>query len=166
MAREQREVYGEELKKQILEEKERLQKSISDRLDHVLNCDYDWDDCFLSQRCEQDGVWACDQKLKILEGDGLMDFPAILDENGKEVHVHSFRNKWGGISMVANGVFASSIPALLKKTGWTRSTIRVPAWVAFRSGGKGLCGVMSGSSQVVRWHTNMVTGEYFGYPEE
>ena len=25
--------------------------------------------------------------------------------------------------------------------------------------------VMSGSTEVVRWHTNMVTGEYVGYPD-
>ena len=94
-----------------------------------------------------------------------MDYEAIFDENGNEVRTHWFRNKWGGNTIVGNGVFASSESALLKKTGWTRKTIRVPAWTKFVASGYGMSGVMSGSTQVIRWHTNMVTGEYVGYPD-
>ena len=30
--------------------------------------------------------------------------------------------------------------------------------------GTGLCGAFNSTIEVVRWHTNMVTGEYVGYP--
>ena len=89
-----------------------------------------------------------------------------VDENGEEVSVHWFENKWRRTTCVARGVFASSIKALLKKTGWTQKTIRVPVWVKFCAGsGSGMCAVYTGSYQQVRWHTNMVTGEYVGYPD-
>lgn len=158
-------IYGDELKASILEHKKILMEAMARRQERIDNCETDYDDCFISIHIEQDGIRACDMQLKILGGDGMMDYSAIVDENGNEVRIHFFTNKWGRESVVGNGVFASSVKALLKKTGWTEKTIRVPAWVKFIGSGRGMAGVMSGSSEVVRWHTNMVTGEYFGYPD-
>lgn len=158
-------VYGEELRESILTQKKRLQDAMDRRQERIDNCETDYDDCFISIHVETDAIRACDMQLEILDGDGMMDFDAIFDENGKEVRTHWFRNKWGGWSVVGNGVFASSIKALLKKTGWTEKTIRVPAWTKFCTSGKGMAGVMSGSTEIVRWHTNMKTGEYFGFPD-
>jgi hypothetical protein len=135
------------------------------RQERIDNCETDYDDCFISIHIEQDGIRACNEQIKILDGDGMMDYQAIVDENGNEIRVHFFTNKWGKTNVVGNGVFASSINALLKKTGWTEKTIRVPAWTKFVAHGSGMCGVMSGSTEVVRWHTNMKTGEYVGYPD-
>ena len=157
--------YGAELRQEILEEKKRMQESIADRTQRVLNCETDWDDCFVSQHFEERGIYKCDLELKILDGDGTKEWEVILDENGEEVRVNHFRNKWGGRSVVGRGVFASTIDALLKKTGWTREMIRVPVWVKFVSHGNGLAGAYCGDYQVVRWHTNMVTGEYVGFPD-
>jgi len=159
-------LYGEELRKSILERKQRMLDALERREERIANCETDYDDCFISIHIEQDAVRECDMQLKILDGDGLMDYEAIIDENGKEVRIHWFQNKWGRDTVVGNGVFASSIKALLKKTGWKEQTIRVPVWTKFISGGgRGMCGVMSGSTEQVRWHTNMVTGEYVGYPD-
>lgn len=158
-------LYGEELKASILAHRQHLIDAMDRRQERIDNCETDYDDCFISIHVESDGIRACNMQLKILEGDGLMDYTAIVDENGNEVRIHFFTNKWGGTSVVGNGVFASSVKALLKKTGWTEKTIRVPAWTKFCSSGRGMAGVMSGGTEVVRWHTNMVTGEYVGYPD-
>ena len=156
--------YGEELRQSILETKKRMQEAIERRLERIDNCETDMDDCFISQHVEEDAIRECNMQLSILNGDGCMDFSAIIDENGNEVRTHWFKNKFGGWTIVGNGVFASSIKQLLKKTGWTEKTIRVPAWTKFCTSGKGMAGVMSGQTEIVRWHTNMVTGEYVGYP--
>lgn len=158
-------LYGEELKASILTHRQHLMDAMSRRQERIDNCETDYDDCFISIHVESDGIRACNMQLKILEGDGLMDYTAIVDKDGNEVRIHEFENKWGGWSVVGNGVFASSIKALLKKTGWAEKTIRVPAWTKFCTSGRGMAGVMSGSTEVVRWHTNMVTGEYVGYPD-
>ena len=159
-------IYGEELRKAILAQRARLQEAVDRRAEHLANCDFDLDDCFVSEHVERDGIRECNMQLEILDTDGLMDYDAIIDENGNEVRVHWFTNKWGRATVVGNGVFASSISALLKKTGWTEKTIRVPVWTKFCAGGvRGIAGVMCGSAERVRWHTNMVTGEYVGYPD-
>ena len=158
-------LYGEELRASILKEKERLYETMARRQERIDNCETDYDDCFISIHVESDAIRACDMQLSILDGDGMMDYNVVVDENGTEVRIHEFQNKWGGWSVVGNGVFASSVKALLKKTGWTEKTIRVPAWTKFCSSGRGMAGVMSGSTEVVRWHTNMKTGEYVGYPD-
>ncbi|MGN0553044.1 MAG: hypothetical protein ACI4I1_06645 [Oscillospiraceae bacterium] len=157
--------YGEELRESIIAEKKRKQDAIDRRMDRINNCETDMDDCFISQHVEEDAIRACNMQLKILDGDGCMDITAIFDNDGNEVRTHWFTNKWGRDTIVANGVFASSLKALLKKTGWTEKVIRVPAWTKFIANGSGMCGVMNGSTEVVRWHTNMKTGEYVGYPE-
>lgn len=158
-------LYGEELRKSVLEHRQRLIEAMDRRQERIDNCETDYDDCFISIHIEQDGIKACNMQLQILDGDGMMDYSTVVDENGNEVRLHFFTNKWGRESVVGNGVFASSVNALLKKTGWTEKTIRVPAWTKFIASGNGMCGVMNGSTQVVRWHTNMKTGEYVGYPD-
>ena len=158
--------YGIELAESI-RERIRDTEEIQERRDKRIADGWtDEDDCFMSIRVEEQALANYRMQLKILDGDGLMDYEAIFDENGKEVRIHEFRNKWGGYSVVGRGVFASSEKALLKKTGWTKKTIRVPVWTKFYGGsGGGLCSVYGGSYQQCRWHTNMVTGEYVGYPE-
>lgn len=157
--------FGEELKASIIETKKRMQAAIDRRWERIDNCEVEMDDCFISQHVEEDAIRECNMQLAILDGDGCMDYDAIFDENGNEVSAHWFINKWGKSTVVANGVFASSMKALLKKTGWTTKTIRVPAWTKFIASGSGMCGVMNGGTKMVRWHTNMKTGEYVGYPD-
>ena len=158
-------LYGEELRQAILARKARLQEAIRERQERINNWETDEDDCFLSQRVETNGISECNMQLRILDGDGTMEIEAVFDNEGKEVRLHWFTNKWGRETVVGNGVFASSEEALLKKTGWTKKTIKVPVWTKFCTSGSGLFGVYSGSYQEVRWHKNMVTGEYVGYPD-
>ena len=158
-------LYGQELRESIIQERDRILRRIADRQERIDDCQTDYDDCFISIHIDQDALRRCSMQLDILDGDGMMDYYAIVDGDGNEVRVNYFINKWGRGTYVGNGVFASSISALLKKTGWTEKTIRVPCWTKFCSSGNGMAGVMSGGTEVVRWHTNMVTGEYVGYPD-
>ena len=158
-------LYGEELRATILATRKRMEQAISDRRNRINNGETDMDDCFMSQHIEEDAIRECNMQLEILDGDGCWDWNVYVDENGKEVRVHYFVNKWGRDCYVANGVFASSLKALMKKTGIKETTIRVPVWTKFVASGSGMFGVYCGSTQVVRWHTNMVTGEYVGYPD-
>ena len=159
-------VYGNELIEDIKKNMQHIIDIQKRRDERIANWEIDEDDCFLSIKCEEQSLDKYRQQLEILQTDGLMDFEAIFDENDKEVYVHKFINKWGKISVVAKGIFASTIDALIKKTGWKKKIIKVPVWVKFEGGcGGGLCSVYTGTYRKVRWHTNMVTGEYFGYPE-
>ncbi len=157
-------IYGEELRQSILAQKARLQETIADRQRRINNWETDEDDCFISSHVNSTAIHECEQQLRILDAGGVMDFDAIFDEDGNEVYVHWVNTKFGG-AYVGRGIFASSIKALLKKTGWTMKTIKVPCWTKIRCYGSGMCGVMNSYVDVMRWHTNMATGEYVGYPE-
>lgn len=157
-------LYGEELYKAILETKKRLQDAIDRRQERIANWETDEDDCFMSQRCEEQGIAECNMQLRILEGDGMMDFEGIFDSDGNEIYVKYINTRFGG-AYVGRGIFASSKKALLKKTGWHTEVIRVPVWTKFMANGSGMYGVYTGSYEEVRWHTNMKTGEYVGYPD-
>lgn len=158
-------LYGKELKEVIQNNIEHTLQIQARRDQRIADGWTDEDDCFMSIRVEQQSLQNYRMQLEILDTDGLMDFNTIVDDNGNEVRVHEFRNKWGGWSVVGNGVFASSKSALLKKTGWQEKVIRVPVWTKFITHGTGLYGAYTGSYEKVRWHTNMVTGEYVGFPD-
>ena len=156
--------YGNELRAQIEAEKQRVYDIIERREQRIANCEYDWDDCFVSAHLDDDKIRECDMQLEILKGDGTMEIDAVFDENGKEVNVRWIYTRYGG-AYVGRGIFANSKQALCKKTGWTTKTISVPCWTKFCTSGTGMAGVCSGHTEIVRWHTNMVTGEYVGYPD-
>ena len=161
-------VYGEELRKIVLATKQRAIDAIDRRSERIANWETDEEDCFVSQRVEENAIRECDLQLNILDGDGCMDFDAVMDENGNERRVRQVHTRYGWkyVADVSkdNTVWASSMNALLKKTGWHTETIRVPCWTKFSTPYGGMMGVYCGSYEVVRWHTNMVTGEYVGYP--
>ena len=157
-------IYGEELKKAIIAERDRLIAAINDRAARIASGETDIDDCFVSQRIEERGIAECNTRIEILEGDGMMDWEGWFDQDGNEVRVRWVDTRYG-VRVVWNGIFASSEKALAKKTGLVKKDIRVPVWTKFSSNGSGMLGVYSGSYERVRWHTNMVTGEYVGYPD-
>lgn len=157
-------IYGKELRESIMKDKERLIAAIERRAERIANWETDEDDCFMSQRVEEQGISECNMQLAILDGDGLGEFEVVKDSEGNEIRTHWVHTRYGW-KIVANGIFANSLKALLKKTGWHTEIIKAPIWTKFVANGSGLMGVYSGSYQTVRWHTNMVTGEYVGYPD-
>ena len=58
-------VYGEELKKAIIAERDNLQAAIDRRSERIKNWETDEDDCFLSQRVEENAIHECNMKLRI-----------------------------------------------------------------------------------------------------
>lgn len=92
-------------------------------------------------------------KIELLEGDGCFPIDAIIDENGNEVGHRTFDNKWGRLTFVSRGVFASSLKALAKKMGYEVKEIRVPFWY-------------NREGRLVRFPINMKTREEVGYPED
>lgn len=156
-------IYGEELRKAIESRKATLMAALDNRAERIKNWETDEDDCFISERVEQNGIRECNLQLEILNGDGCMDYEGWFDAEGNEVYVRYVNTRYGS-AFVWNGIFASSERALERKTGLKRKIIRVPAWTKFSSPYRGMMGVYSGSYEKVRWHTNMLTGEYVGYP--
>ena len=156
-------VFGFELAEQIRKSIENRKQIIADRNRRISNWETDEDDCFMSIKLDDEFLCEAEKQLKILATDGTQPFSVIVDNEGNVVRTHWFTNKWGGNTIVGNGVFASSVKALLKKTGWHEETRNYPVWTKFVPNGTGLCGVYGGSYQTVRWHTNMVTGEYVGF---
>lgn len=159
-------LFGADLAASVERELARLKESAKDRDERIMQGLTDEDDCFISMRVNLESQAECHMQLKILAGDGLMDYDAIFDADGKEVDARWVNTRYGA-RFVGRGVFASSVKALLKKTGWVQKAIRVPVWTRYSAGpGGGMCGVMSGQVFPVRWHTNMVTGEHVGFPGE
>lgn len=157
-------LYGEALKQSIIEARERTLRSQQERWDRIDKGWTDEDDCFMSIKGDQQALSNYAKQLDILNGDGMMDYEAVMDEQGNEVGIRWVNTRYG-VKVVGRGVFANSLKALLKKTGWHTEMTRVPCWTKFCSSASGLLGVYSGWYEVVRWHTNMVTGEYVGYPD-
>ena len=151
-------VYGADLLKCLDIEEATVRKSIA-----FLDTE-DIEECFVSRKNNKQSLSRINMERRILTNtDGTREFDIVVDNDGNEVRVTRFKNKWGKTSYVGNGVFASSMKALLKKTGWHMEVRRFPVWTKFVSAGSGMCGAYNGYYIVDRYHTNMVTGEYVGY---
>lgn len=159
--------FGKELAEEIKKDIERTRAIMARRDERISNWETDEDDCFLSQRVNEQAISEYQKQLNILNGDGFTTVQIYEDSEGIEHTIGYFRNKFGGYSYVTTvkgqKFYASSERALLKKSGLVAKVVKVPAWTKFCPNGSGLCGVYSGSYEIVRWHTNMVTGEYFGF---
>mgnify|MGYP000922276426 CR=1 FL=1 len=139
-------------------------KGMENRNERISEGQTSIEDCCVSIRQDERSLQEARMQLDILRGDGTMPIDAVIDETGNEVYVHLVNTRYGP-KYVGNGVFANSRKALLKKTGWTTAERNVPCWTKFVPGpGGGMYAAYTGTVQIIRWHTNMVTGEYIGYP--
>lgn len=160
-------LYGQKLAEDIQKRIEDTYKIIDNRNERINNWETDEDDCFLSQRTDEQAISNYRKQLDILKTDGFMDYQIYVDKNNVEHSIGYFRNKFGRYSYVTTidnqKIYANSEAALMKKTGLIIKKVKVPCWTKFCSNGSGLYGVYTGSYEICRWHTNMVTGEYFGF---
>ncbi len=157
-------LFGDALIERIEQDIQHYEELIRDRAKRIDNGMTDMDDCFISERVERSAITEAKMQLEILRGDGCEERDVVIDENGEDVGARWVQTRYGN-KVVARGVFANSINALCKKTGWTETTRRIPVWTKWIPCGIGLLGACYGSYEKVRWHTNMKTGEYVGYPE-
>lgn len=88
--------YGKELAERIKKEIKNIEEIQKDRNERISSFKTDEEDCFLSTRIDEQELAKLKKQLAILNTDGCMDWEAIVDENGNEVNVHWFKNKWGG----------------------------------------------------------------------
>ena len=157
-------LFGNELIESIKKEIEHYEELIQNRAERIELGMTDMDDCFLSEKVEQSAITEAKMQLEILSGDGCEERDVVIDEDGEDVGARWVQTRYGS-KVVARGIFANSIKALCKKTGWTEAKRRIPVWTKWIPCGYGLAGAYSGYYAKVRWHTNMKTGEYVGFPE-
>ncbi len=141
-------LFGEELKKALLEDLERVRDIVKRRQENICAGYMDTSDCFISQAVNDNQIERIKMQLEILEDDGLMEIDVLVTDT--EVIEPRWVETVYGSRIVANGVFAHSLAALVKKTGLKLEKRLVPCWV-------------NRENCYVRWHTNMVTGEHYGF---
>lgn len=157
--------YGDELIKELEGEIVRSREAISKRIDHVLACDFDWDDCFISQRCDERGISLAQDKISLIKRGGCAWFQEYATLDGVVVHTNWYENKFGGWSLRAvmpdkSVVWTSANTKKgLAKKGLKKVLCLRPAWYAFHSNGRGMMGVYTGSYVLFPSDINYATGE-------
>ena len=157
-------LFGAELTESIKKKIEHYEELLRNRAERIALGMTDMDDCFLSDKIERTSIQEAKLQLEILSGDGCEERDVIIDEDGKDVGARWVQTRYGN-RITARGIYASSAKALCKKTGWSEDKRRIPVWTKWIPCGSGLAGAYSGYYAKVRWHTNMKTGEYVGFPE-
>lgn len=157
--------YGEELIKELRDEITRSREAIGRRVDHVMACDFDWDDCFVSQRFDERSISLAQDKIRLIEDGGCAWFTEYATLDGKVVEARWYDNKFGGCSLRAvmpdgTVVWTSAETAKgLAKKGLKRVKCLRPAWYAFHSNGSGMWGAYTGSYVLFPSDINYATGE-------
>lgn len=156
--------YGMDLIKELEQQIERDRKIIRDRIDRINACETDWDDCFMSQRCDERNIALANDKIDLLGGDGCAWFNEYATLDGQLVEAHWFKNQYNGYTLRAvmpdgRVVFTSAHTAKgLEKKGLKQVLVRRPAWFQFRSSGSGMLGVYTGEYVLVPSDINYATG--------
>ena len=160
-------VYGAELIKQLEAENERLVRAIDDRLERINNWETDWDDCFISQRCESRGISNNNDKINLIKNGGCAWFTEYATLDGTLVKAKWCDTRYGFKlrAEMPDGsvVWTSSCTAKgLAKRGLKKVECKRPAWYAFKSfanGANGMLGVYTGDYELFPSDYNYATGE-------
>lgn len=156
--------YGQELIKSLEAEIERLQESIDRRAERVANCETDYDDCFISERCESRTISTNKRKIELIKDGGCAWFCEYATLDGKLVNAHWCKTRYG-YSLKAempdgSVVWTTADTAKgLAKRGLKKVECKRPAWYAFRSYNSGLLGAYTGSYELFPSDYNYATGE-------
>lgn len=157
-------VYGQELINRLEQEIALNRKAISDRIDRINSGMTDWDDCFLSQRCEERGISNAEDKINLIKNGGCLWFREYATLDGTLVEAHWCNTQYGSSlrAVMPDGkvVWTTALTAKgLAKKGLKRVDCLRPAWFKFSSSGRGLTGVYSGSYVPFPSDVNYATGE-------
>ena len=156
--------YGQELIASLEAEIARYKQAIKNRLERVQNGDTDWDDCFISQRCEERGIEVAQDKLTLLRLGGCAWFTEYATLDGTLVNAHWCDTRYGlklRVEMPDGSVVwttADTEKGLAKK-GLKKVLCKRPAWYAFKSSHGGMLGVYSGDYVMFPSDVNYATGE-------
>jgi hypothetical protein len=157
-------LYGTELIESLERQNERLIKAMDDRMERVFAGDTDWDDCFISQRCETRGLNNNKDKINLLKNGGCAWFTEYATLDGTLVKARWCDTKYGltlrAVMPDGSVVWTSSRTekGLAKKGLKTVQCLR-PAWFAFKSSANGMFGVYTGDYELFPSDTNYATGE-------
>lgn len=159
--------YGQELIEQLEKEIKVLQESISNRIDRINDGSTDWDDCFISQRCESRGIDTARRKIELINDGGCAWFPEYATLEGQLVEARWCRTEWGSSlrAVMPDGkvVWTTARTAKgLARKGLKRVMCKRPAWFKFSSGNSGMLGVYTGDYVLFPSDVNYATGEGAG----
>lgn len=156
--------YGVELIKELEVEIEADKKAINNRIERINNGETDWDDCFISQRCEERGINVNKDKIALIRDGGCAWFCEYATLDGELVKARWCNTKYGTSlrAEMPDGsvVWTSATTAKgLAKKGLKMVECLRPAWFAFKSSNSGMLGVYTGSYVLFPSDVNYATGE-------
>ena len=156
--------YGQELIKELEDQIELMQKSISNRMDRIEAGWTDMDDCFISQRCEDRGISNNREKIALIKNGGCAWFTEYATLDGKLVDAFWCNTKYGyklRVKMPDGRTVwtTASTKKGLAKIGLKKVECKRPAWFKFHSSQRGMLGVYTGSYVTFPSDINYATGE-------
>lgn len=156
--------YGDELIMDLENEIATLRESISNRIDRINNNETDWDDCFISQRCESRGIDLAESKIALLKNGGCEWFREFATLDGTLVNAHWCNTRYGSKLRVEMPDGSVVWTTALTKKGLAKKGLKLveclrPAWFTFRSCSSGMLGVYTGSYVTFPSDRNYATGE-------
>ena len=156
--------YGAELIASLEAENKRMMEAINDRIERINDGMTDWDDCFISQRCESRGIQNNNEKIALLKDGGCAWFTEYATLDGTLIKARWCDTRYGSKlrAEMPDGsvVWTTALTEKgLAKKGIKRVLCLRPAWYTFKSSGKGMMGVYTGSYQLFPSDYNYATGE-------
>ena len=157
--------FGDELIASLEKEIEVLRGSISNRIDRINDGLTDWDDCFISERCEDRGIRNNENKIALIKDGGCAWFCEYATLDGKLIDANWIKTKYGYKlkAILPNGevVWTTADTAKgLAKRGIKKVRCKRPAWYKFSSSHSGMLGVYTGDYVLFPSDINYATGEY------
>lgn len=156
--------YGQELIEALEKDIELTQKSIANRFERVNEGITDWDDCFVSHRCDERSLNLNRDKIDLIKDGGCAWFPEYATLDGQPVEARWCNTRFGTSlrAVMPNGevVWTTATTAKgLAKKGLKAVECKRPAWFAFHSANSGMLGVYTGSYVLFPSDVNYATGE-------
>jgi len=159
--------YGKELLENLKKEILNRKKMAEDREKRIDNFETDETDCATSIRMEYHNDTIAEMKISILENGGFSDFECLRDFQNNVISTKVISGKYGLCwlidqkyqSLYGTFVGLAKRESTYTKKGIKTSTIKLPAWVAFKGNGSGMYGAYTGSPIVFPSNINYWTGK-------
>ena len=156
--------YGADLIADLEREIERMRSAIADRNARVSEGLVEWDDCFISERCESRGIANNQDKINLIKNGGCAWFTEYATLDGTLIRARWCDTRYGMKlrAEMPDGsvVWTSALTDKgLAKKGIKRVECLRPAWYVFKSSAKGMLGVYAGGYELFPSNINYATGE-------
>lgn len=154
----------EQLRKEIASKRALM----ADRQERIQEGLTDMDDCFVSERSNQQAIDLAEAKIRILEDGGLAPFQCLRDmETGQVVTITMFNGQYGLCWRIDDehvAKFGRYVGVAARESTYTRKglkldEVQLPAWACFATNGKGMAGAYSAFVKVFPSNKNWATEE-------